>query len=124
LTTDYVLCRKSMDLSWEGGEPSTAAAEEAPAPVAEESALLPQGETVALAAEATLPEASIVEGEYAAETQPSSSSSHSPWETDPMCLLMIGAEVEGSTIPEAVPVMPEVEVAAGATTRKNASFCA
>jgi hypothetical protein len=29
---------------------------------------------------------------------------------------MIGAEVEGSTIPEAVPVVPEPEVAAGATT--------
>jgi hypothetical protein len=29
---------------------------------------------------------------------------------------MIGAEVEGSTIPEAVPVVPETEVAAGATT--------
>jgi hypothetical protein len=33
-----------------------------------------------------------------------------------MCLLMIGAEVEGSAIPEAVPVVPEAEVAAGATT--------
>jgi hypothetical protein len=29
---------------------------------------------------------------------------------------MIGAEVEGSTIPEVVPVLPETEVAAGATT--------
>jgi hypothetical protein len=29
---------------------------------------------------------------------------------------MIGAEVEGSTIPEAVPVVPETEVVAGATT--------
>jgi hypothetical protein len=29
---------------------------------------------------------------------------------------MTGAEVEGSTIPEAVPVVPEPEVAAGATT--------
>jgi hypothetical protein len=29
---------------------------------------------------------------------------------------MIGAEVEGSTIPEAVPVVPETEVATGATT--------
>jgi uncharacterized membrane protein len=29
---------------------------------------------------------------------------------------MIGAEVEGSTIPEVVPVVPEPEVAAGATT--------
>jgi hypothetical protein len=29
---------------------------------------------------------------------------------------MIGAKVEGSAIPEAVPVVPEAEVAAGATT--------
>jgi hypothetical protein len=29
---------------------------------------------------------------------------------------MIGVEVEGRTIPEAVPVVPEAEVAAGATT--------
>jgi hypothetical protein len=116
LTTDYVLCRKSTDLSWEGDEPNTAAAEEASAPTAEESAPLPQGETVAPAAKATLPEASIVEGEYAAETQPSSSSSHSPREIDPVCLLLIGAEVKGSTIPEAVPVVPEAEVATGATT--------
>jgi hypothetical protein len=31
-----------------------------------------------------------------------------------MFLLMIGAKVEGSTIPEAVPVVPEPEVASGA----------
>jgi hypothetical protein len=30
-------------------------------------------------------------------------------------LFMIGAEVDGSTIPEAVPVVPEADVAAGAT---------
>jgi hypothetical protein len=65
-------------LSWEGDEPSTAAAEEASAPAAEESAPLPQVETVAPAAEVALPEASIVEGEYTAEMQPSSSSSRSP----------------------------------------------
>jgi hypothetical protein len=116
LTTDYVLCRKSTDLSWEGDEPSTTAAEEAFVPAAEESAPLPQGETVAPAAEATLPEASMVEGEYVVDVQPSSSSSNSPRETDPVCLLMIGAEVEGSTIPEVVPVVPETEVAARATT--------
>jgi hypothetical protein len=84
-------------------------------PAAEESAPLPQGETVAPAAEATLPEASMVEGEYAAEAQPSSSSSHSPRETNPMCFLMIGAGVEGSTIPEDVPVVQETEVATRAT---------
>jgi hypothetical protein len=93
--------------------------EEASAPAAEESAPLPQAETMAPATETTLPEASIVEGEYTAETQPSSSSSRSPRETDPMCLLLTGVEVEGSTIPEAVPVegiVSEAEVAAGAAT--------
>jgi hypothetical protein len=58
----------------------------------------------------------MVEGEYATDAQPSSSSSHSPRETDPVCLLMTGAEVEGSTIPEAMPVVPEPEVATRATT--------
>jgi hypothetical protein len=91
-------------LSWEGDEPSTTAAEEVFAPASEESAPLPQTETVAPAAEATLPEASIVEGEYTTETRPSSSSSRIPRETDLVCLLLTGAEVEGSTIPEAVPV--------------------
>jgi hypothetical protein len=67
-----------MDLSWEGDEPSTATAEEASAPTAEESAPLRQAETVAPAAEAALPEASIVECEYTVEMQPSSSSSRSP----------------------------------------------
>jgi hypothetical protein len=36
-----------------------------------------------------------------------------------VCLLLTGAEVEGSTIPEAVPVggiVPEAEVATGAAT--------
>jgi hypothetical protein len=33
-----------------------------------------------------------------------------------MFLLMIGAEVDGSTTPEVVPVVPEAEVAAGATS--------
>jgi hypothetical protein len=75
-----------MDLSWEGDESSTAAAEEAFAPAAKESIPPPpQAETVAPTVEATLPEASIVEGEYTAETQPSSSSSRSPRETDPVC---------------------------------------
>jgi hypothetical protein len=62
LTTNFVLCRKLTDLSWEGDEPSTAATEEIPTPAAEESTPLPQVETVALVAEATLPEASVVEG--------------------------------------------------------------
>jgi hypothetical protein len=52
-------------------------------PAAEESAPLPQAETVAPAIEATLPKASIVEGKYTAQTQPSSSSSRIPRETNP-----------------------------------------
>jgi hypothetical protein len=43
-------------------------AEEASTPAAEESAPLPQAETVALAIDATLPEASIVKGKYTAQT--------------------------------------------------------
>jgi hypothetical protein len=39
-----------------------------------------------------------------------------PRETDPVYLLVIGAEVKGSTIPEVVPGVPEADVAAGATT--------
>jgi hypothetical protein len=42
------------------------AAEEVFAPAAEESAPLPRSETVASVAEATLPEANVVEGEYVA----------------------------------------------------------
>jgi hypothetical protein len=119
LTTDYVLCRKLTDFSWVEDELSTAAVEEASAPAAEESGPLPRAETVVPAARAALLEASIVEGEYTAEMQPSSSSSRSPRETNVVCLLLIGAEVEGSTIPEAVPVegiVPGAEVAAGAAT--------
>jgi hypothetical protein len=59
-----VLCRKSTDLSWEGDEPATAVVEEGATPPAEESAPAPQAEPEAPAAEATLPEASVVEGEY------------------------------------------------------------
>jgi hypothetical protein len=55
-----------MDLSWEEDEPSTAVVEEGSAPATEESAPLPQAEAEVLAVEATLPEASIVEGEYTA----------------------------------------------------------
>jgi hypothetical protein len=62
LTTNLVLCRKSTDFSWEGDEPSTAAAEENPTLAVEESAPLPRDKIVAPGAEATLPEATIVEG--------------------------------------------------------------
>jgi hypothetical protein len=63
LTTNFVLCRKSTDLSWERDEASTSAAEEVSAPAAEQSAPLPQDETVAQVAEDTLPKTSVVEGE-------------------------------------------------------------
>jgi hypothetical protein len=53
-------------LSWDGDEPSTVAAEEVSAPTAEEFTPLPQVETVTSVAAATLPEASVVEGEYTA----------------------------------------------------------
>jgi hypothetical protein len=62
LTTNFALCRKSTDLSWEGDEPITAAAEENPTLDVEESTPLRQAETVAPGDEATLPEASVVEG--------------------------------------------------------------
>jgi hypothetical protein len=106
-------------LSWDGDEPSTATVEEVSAPVAEESAPLPQAETVTPVAEATLLEASIVEGKYAAVMQPSSNSSQSPQGTDLVCLVLTGAEDEGSAIPEAVSVeciVPETEVATEAAT--------
>jgi hypothetical protein len=59
--------RKSTDLSWEGDEPSTAVAEEEVALPAEESTPASQMEPEALATEATLPEASVVEDKYSAE---------------------------------------------------------
>jgi hypothetical protein len=62
LTILCVQCRKSNDLSWEGDEPSTTAAEENPTLAAEESTPLPQAEAVAPGAEATPPEATVVEG--------------------------------------------------------------
>jgi hypothetical protein len=59
-------CRKSTYLSWEGDEPSTAVAEEV-APPAEESAPATQAVPEAPATEASLPEASVVEGKYSSE---------------------------------------------------------
>jgi hypothetical protein len=56
-------CRKSTDLSWGGDEPSSAVAEEV-APPAEETTPAAQAVTEPLATEASLPEASVVEGEY------------------------------------------------------------
>jgi hypothetical protein len=69
LTTSCVMCRKSTDLTWDEDEPSAAMAEEGSAPAAEESAPAPQAESEAPAVEATLSEASIVEGKYTARTQ-------------------------------------------------------
>jgi hypothetical protein len=60
-------CRKSTDLFLEGDEPSTAVAEEEAAPPAEESTPSPQAEPETPGTEATLPEASVVEGKYSAE---------------------------------------------------------
>jgi hypothetical protein len=56
-------------LTWEGDEPSTMVAGEETALPAEESAPAPQAESEAPAMEATLPEASIVDGEYFAQVQ-------------------------------------------------------
>jgi hypothetical protein len=52
-------------------------AEEETTPPAEESAPAPQVDSEALAAEATLPEASVVEGEYFAQLQVTPKSSRS-----------------------------------------------
>jgi hypothetical protein len=60
--------QKIHGLTWHEDEPSVEMAEEDSAPAAEESAPAPQAETEASAVEATLPEASIVEGEYTAQT--------------------------------------------------------
>jgi hypothetical protein len=74
---------------------------------------------VAPAVEASLLEASMVEGEYTAQTQSSSRISRSPREINPVYLLLTRAEAEGSTIPEVVPVeglASETQEAAGAAT--------
>jgi hypothetical protein len=75
LTTSCILCRKSTDLTWDEDEPSAMVAEEESAQAVKESTPAPQAESEALAVEATLSEASIVEGEYTAQTQLSSRSS-------------------------------------------------
>jgi hypothetical protein len=63
MTTSFVyFCRKSIDLSWEGDEPSTTVVEEEVAPPVEESTPAPQAEFEAPAAGAALPEDSVVEG--------------------------------------------------------------
>jgi hypothetical protein len=62
LTTLCVLYRKWTDLSWEGDEPSAAAAEENPTLAIEESTPLLQAKTAAPGAKATPLEATVVEG--------------------------------------------------------------
>jgi hypothetical protein len=62
-------------LAWDEDEASAAVAEEESALAAEESTPTPQAESEAPVVEATLPEASTVEGEYTARTQLSSRSS-------------------------------------------------
>jgi hypothetical protein len=64
-------------MTWDGDDPSAAVAEEESTSAAEESAPAPQAESEAPTVEAALPEASIVEGEYTAQVQVSSRSSHS-----------------------------------------------
>jgi hypothetical protein len=56
-------------LSWEGDEPAAEVAEEEVAPPAEESTPAAQAESEALVAETTLPDASVVEGEYFAQVR-------------------------------------------------------
>jgi hypothetical protein len=63
MTICEYFCRRSTDLSWEGDEPSSTVAEEV-APPTEEAAPAVQAATEPPAAEAPLPEASVVEGEY------------------------------------------------------------
>jgi hypothetical protein len=64
-------------LTWEGDEPTTAVAEEETVPPAEESTPAPQAVSEAPAMEATLPKASIVDGEYFAQVQVAPKSSRS-----------------------------------------------
>jgi hypothetical protein len=64
-------------LTWEGDEPTIAVAGEEAAPPAEESASAPQAESEAPAVEATLPDASVVDGEYFAQVQVALKSSRS-----------------------------------------------
>jgi hypothetical protein len=78
LITEFVLCRKSNDLSWEGEEPSAATGEEDPSPVVEESATLPQAEAIAQGAEATPLEATVVEGMWTVAMSFAPCSSRSP----------------------------------------------
>jgi hypothetical protein len=70
-------CRKSTNLTWEEDKPATAVAEEEAAPPAEESTPAPQAKSEVPVVEATLPEASVVEGEYSAQVEVAPKSSRS-----------------------------------------------
>jgi hypothetical protein len=59
--------QKSIDLSWEGDEPSTAVAEEEVMPPTEESAPASQAVPEPPATETSLSETSVVEGKYSFE---------------------------------------------------------
>jgi hypothetical protein len=78
LITEFVLCRKSTDLSWAGDEPSAATGEGDPSPAVEEFAMLPQAETIAQGAEAMPPEAIVVEGMWTVVMSFAPCSNHSP----------------------------------------------
>jgi hypothetical protein len=78
-------------------------AEEETAPPTEESAPAPQAEPEVLAAEATLPEASVVEGEYSAEVEVPSRVVVVAMLTDTLVFLSTGAEAKRSEIPSARP---------------------
>jgi hypothetical protein len=90
-------------------------AEEEAAPPTEESAPAPRAEPEVLAAEATLPEASIVEGEYSVEVEVPSRVVVVAMLTDTLVFLSTGPEAEGRDISSAVPmedVAPETQEAA------------
>jgi hypothetical protein len=90
-------------------------AEEEVVPPAEESASAPQAEPEALSAKATLPEASVVEGEYSTEVEVPSRVVVVAMLTDTLVFLSTGAEAERRDIPSAVPVedvAPETQEAA------------
>jgi hypothetical protein len=72
-----VLCRKSTDLTWKEDEPTTVVAGEETVPPAEEYAPASQAESEAPTVEATLPDASIVEGEYSVQERVTPDSSRS-----------------------------------------------
>jgi hypothetical protein len=117
LTTSCILCRKYTDLTWDEDEPSAAVAEEESVPATEESTPPPQAKSEAPTVEATLLEASIVEGEYSARAQSSSRSSRNHQGRLIRMSSVDRGEAEGSTIPEVVPVEAlarETQGAAGA----------